>query len=60
MTMINKEETVSKLTAEVKDIEAKIALMENGHLGTSTDHPGFRYLIGKRNAMYRAITLVSR
>ena len=60
MTMINKEETVSKLTAEVKDIEAKIALMENGHLGTSPDPPGFRYLIGKRNAMYRAITLVSR
>ena len=66
MTMINKEETISKLTAEVKDIEAEIAQMEN--IPFDINNPaGFQseayyqqhhYLMGKRITMYKAIALV--
>tara|TARA_R110000824_G_scaffold238121_6_gene426910 strand:+ start:14456 stop:14641 length:186 start_codon:yes stop_codon:yes gene_type:complete len=55
---MTQKEIIAKLMAKADDINSKITLMENGHLGTSTDHPGFRTLIAKRNSIYDAIALV--
>ena len=50
---------IAKLQAEIKDIKHKMKLMEQGHLGTSTDHPGYRTLIVKLQQTQKIIAMIS-
>ena len=50
---------VVALQKEVNDIKRRMTLMENGHLGTSKDHPGYRILIAKLQATEKAISIVN-
>jgi len=50
---------VVELQKEINDIKRRMTLMENGHLGTSKDHPGYRTLIAKLQATEKAIDIVS-
>tara|TARA_R110002020_G_scaffold135273_4_gene302095 strand:- start:191 stop:409 length:219 start_codon:yes stop_codon:yes gene_type:complete len=53
-----REAVIKELEQEIAKLQRSIELIESGHLGTSTDQPIFRVLIGKLQATQKALGIV--
>ena len=53
-----REAVIKELEQEIAKLKRSIELIESGHLGTSTDQPIFRVLIGKLQATQKALGIV--
>ena len=53
-----REAMIKELEQEITKLKRSIELIESGHLGTSTDQPIFRVLIGKLQATQKALGIV--
>ena len=50
--------SIEQLEKVIQDLKGRMALIESGHLGTTTDQPNYRVLIAKLQATEKALAIV--